>query len=308
METRDDLRALVEEGVLLTSRALEAGWSRSSLSRRLVSESWTRIRQGAWAEPGRAIDFGVRLSATRLLHPRLVVSHHSAARLQRIETLDTDPPGLVEFIDPALGSHRRVPGVRVHRIPVDPADVDERQGVRVTEVARTLADLLRAGPRNHALVSVESALGCRRVGGVRRTPLVTPARLALALEAPLLGAVRARRWLRLVDRGSGSPAETVARLHMLDAGLRPETQAEVRTRDGRRRYLDFLFRPEGLAVEIEGYAYHGTRDAHRRDLTRFNEIHQCPEVRTLLRYTAETVFYHPTRMTTEIHATLARQT
>ncbi|WP_328769600.1 hypothetical protein [Streptomyces sp. NBC_00286] len=66
---------------------------------------------------------------------------------------------------------------------------------------------------------------------------------------------------------------------MHDAGLHPESQAELRTPNGRRRYLDFLFRAEGLAVEIEGYAYHGTRESHRRDIARFNEIHQCKEVR-----------------------------
>jgi hypothetical protein len=49
-----DLGTLVDEGVLITSRALAAGWSRASLSRRLGSEGWTRIRGGAWAEPGRS--------------------------------------------------------------------------------------------------------------------------------------------------------------------------------------------------------------------------------------------------------------
>ncbi len=51
-------------------------------------------------------------------------------------------------------------------------------------------------------------------------------------------------------------------------------------RDGRRRYLGFLFRAEGLAVEIEGYAHHGSRDARRRDIP------------------------HPTPMPAEIHAAL----
>ncbi|MDQ1027158.1 hypothetical protein QF035_004740 [Streptomyces umbrinus] len=47
-------------------------------------------------------------------------------------------------------------------------------------------------------------------------------------------------------------AETIARLRLHDAGLCPESQAELRTLDGRRRYVDFLFRAEGPAVEIEG--------------------------------------------------------
>ncbi|MFD5738174.1 hypothetical protein ACFXJM_09235 [Streptomyces massasporeus] len=48
---------------------------------------------------------------------------------------------------------------------------------------------------------------------------------------------------------------------MTDAALRPESQVELFTPAGRRVVLDFLFRREGLAVEIEGYAYHGTREA-----------------------------------------------
>ncbi|MGW6732732.1 hypothetical protein [Streptomyces sp. NPDC055013] len=308
---RKDLRALVEGGVLLTSRALEAGWPRASLFRRLRSEGWARVQGGAWAEPGREVDLVVRLKATQLVRRQLVVSHGSAARLWQIETLDggrpaEDPrrPCPLEFTDPGLSARQGFAGVRVHRIPLPQVEVVERSGLRVTEVPRTLADLLRAGPRDNALVAVESALTYRRVGGARRAPLIAPASLAVALEAPLLGAGRAQEWLVLLDPRSGSPAETIARLHMHDAGLRPETQVEVCTPDGRRRYLDFLFRAEGLAIEIEGYAYHGTRDAHRRDVARFNQLAQSPQVRRLLRYTAEDVFHRPPQMIREIRAAL----
>lgn len=298
----------MEGGVLLTSRALEAGWSRVALSRRLGSEGWTRVQNGAWVEPGRCIDLGVRLKAVQLLTPRLVVSHRSAALLWKIEILDVgersqEQPPEIEFIDPGLGIRRSAAGVRVHRIPLAEANVVQLRGLQVTDVPRTLADLLRSGPREDALVAVESALGYRIVGGVRRAALTTLASLSVALEPLLLGATRARAWLRLADPRSGSPAETVARLRLLDAGLRPETQVELRV-GSRRRFLDFLFREEGLAVETEGYAYHGTRQAHRRDIARFNEILQCPEVRTLLRYTAEDVFHHPARMIEEIRAAL----
>ncbi len=282
------MRELVEGGLLLSSRALAAGWSRATLARRLRSEGWTPVRQGVWSEPrGDAVGLGVRLRTTQLVTPRLVVSHRSAARLWGIETLDTSARGaggrgtgrlpLLEFTDPALTFRQRLPDARVHRIPLDETDVVRLGGgLRVTDVGRTVADLLRRGPRDDAVVAVESALGYRRVDGKRRPPLITPAAVELALEAPLLGRTRARTWWRLADRGAGSPAETLARLRMLDAGLHPETQAEVRTARGRRRYLDFLFRAEGVAVEIEGYAYHGSRDAHRRDMARFNEILGCP--------------------------------
>jgi very-short-patch-repair endonuclease len=120
------------------------------------------------------------------------------------------------------------------------------------------------------------------------------------------GAESGRRRLKLADPNSGSPAETVARLRLHDAGLRPESQAELRTPDGRRSYLDFLFRAEGLAVEIEGYTYHGTRESHRQDVARFDQVLQCPEVLLLLRYTAADVFHRPSRMIEEIRAALSR--
>ncbi|MET8942306.1 hypothetical protein ABZX30_01600 [Streptomyces sp. NPDC004542] len=256
------------------------------------------------------MDLRTRLLAVQLLKPRLIVSHRSAAAIWRIETLAGVSGTPLEFTDPQLTLRREGSGVRVHRLPLGTHDVWERQGLRLTPPTRTLADLLRDGPRDEAVVAVDSALSERRVGGLRRLPLLKADAIADALEATSptsptsRGAVRGREWLRLTDPLAGSPAETVARLRMHDAGLHPESQAELRTAEGRRRYLDFLFRREGLGVEIEGYAYHGTRDAHRRDMARFNQILQCPEVRNLLRFGAEEVFHRPAHMLQEIRTAL----
>ncbi|MGW0822028.1 hypothetical protein [Streptomyces sp. NPDC002845] len=304
---RGELRELVDGGVLLTSRALKSGWSRPTLTRVLRAKGWTPLRSGAWGEPGREPDLVIRLRAMQLLEPRLVVSHRSAAALWLIEMLPPASGTPLEFVDPERTLRREGAGVRVHRVPLAPGDVTERRGLRTTGPVRTLADLLRAGPRDDALVAVDSALTRRTVGGVRRAPFTTLAALTTALDSgPLRGAVRARHRLELADPRSGSPAETIARLRMRDAGLRPKTQTELHTPDGRRRYLDFLFRAEGLGVEIEGYAYHGNREAHRRDVDRFNAILQCPEVRGLLRFTAEDVFHRPAHMVEKIRAALVR--
>ncbi|MFF9626223.1 hypothetical protein [Streptomyces griseosporeus] len=239
---RTDLSALADGGLLLTSRALDAGWRPAALSRHVRSDKWVRIRRGAWAEPGSALDLALRLRATQLLNPRLVVSHRSAAHLWHIETLSagTADQRPLEFTDSALRFRQSLADARVHRIPLGEDEIVAHSGLRVTDVPRTLADLLRSGPRDDALVAAESTLGFRRVaaGTQRRPPLVTLASLSLALEAPLRGGPRGRTWFGPVDRTSGSPAETIARLRMLDAGLRPETQVEVRGPDGRRYYLD----------------------------------------------------------------------
>ncbi|MER7198895.1 hypothetical protein ABT363_14290, partial [Streptomyces sp. NPDC000188] len=167
-----ELRALVQGGVLLTSIALEAGWAPRTLTRRLRSEGWVRLRAGAWGEPGRRPDLPLHLRAVQLLKPGLVVSHRCAAALWRIETL-TPAHGThtLDFTDPGLTIRREGTGVRVHRMPLAPSEIAVRWGLRLTHVNRTVADLLRAGPRDDALVAVESALTRRRVGHVRRAPL-----------------------------------------------------------------------------------------------------------------------------------------
>ncbi|MFJ2928532.1 hypothetical protein ACIPIU_26430 [Streptomyces massasporeus] len=214
------------------------------------------------------------------------MSHRSAAALWRIETLAPATEVPLEFIDPALTFRGKARGVRVRRAHLDRGDTALRHGLRLTSPARTLADLLRSLPRDDALVALESGVSHRRVGRVRRAPLTSLDTVGAALALPGQGAARARRRLGLCDPRAGSPAETVARLRMTDAALRPENQVELITPAGRRVVLDFLFRCEGPAVEIEGYAYHGTREAHRRDISRFNQVLQCPEVRGLLRFTA----------------------
>ncbi|MEU1375246.1 hypothetical protein ABZ442_16490 [Streptomyces triculaminicus] len=116
----------------------------------------------------------------------------------------------------------------------------------------------------------------RRARGAREDPpLTTLDAIGRGLtSAPALrGARAAAWWLALADPRAGSPAETLARLRMHDAGLHPETQAvPVVPATGRRIYPDFLFRRQGLVVETEGYAWHGSRAQHQRDVIRFNAL------------------------------------
>ncbi|MFD2691490.1 hypothetical protein ACFS5L_42635 [Streptomyces phyllanthi] len=297
-----ELRELALGGLLLTSWAVAEGWSRSSLFRRLREEGWATLGEGAWAEPGRASDLRTRLRATQLAAPGLVVSHRAAAWLWRIELLRVE----AEFTDPDGLRKRKY--VRVHRCAMRPEEIAVRDGLRVTSVDRTLADLLVTCPRDEALVAVESALAHRTVtdgeSSLRRAPLTRLDRVAASLAERSHGAARARRHLTLADPTSGSPAETMARLRMYDAGLRPETQARVLTGGGRVLRVDFLFRERGVAVEIEGYAYHGRREDHRRDVARFNDLQQSPEVRVVLRFTAEEVFHSPETMLAAIRRAL----
>jgi hypothetical protein len=298
-----DLERFARGDILLTREVVAAGVTMRKLSRSLNTQGWQRVVRGAWAAPGCELTPWVKARAVQILHPGLTLSHRGAASLHLVELLRE----AVEFTDPESPTGH-CHGFAVHRMPVAPDEMCARRGLRVTTPLRTLRDLLLSGPRDEALVAVDSALGTRVVGGVRRPPLVTTGLLTAACATHPTRrhrAPRAEGWLALADQQSGSPAETVARLRMHDAGLRPLSQAELLTPTGRRIRADFLFLREGVVVEIEGYAYHGSREAHRRDLDRFNALSVCPGVRLVLRFPAVTVFRTPDRMIGEIRAALA---
>ncbi|MEU6879742.1 hypothetical protein [Streptomyces sp. NPDC046712] len=301
-----DLARLARGGVLLTEWAYAAGWQGGRLGRRLRDEGWQRICRGAWAVPGKEVDWKVRARAVQLLRPELVCSHGTAAALHRVEVLDATRE-VLEFTASRRGgggSGRADLRVRTTGRLTD-RDTCVRAGLRVTNPARTVGDLIRScRTREEAVVAADSALSRRTVRGMRREPLVQHDDLAAELIPRRPGGARARRWLPLTDAASGSPAETVARLRMHDAGLHPECQPLLRSRSGRSLHPDFFFREAGLAIEIEGYAFHGTRHAHDRDVRRFNDLADCPGVRRVLRFTATDVFQHPQRVIATIRSAL----
>ncbi|MFF8839749.1 hypothetical protein [Streptomyces sp. NPDC015130] len=305
-----ELAILARGGVLLTVWALAAGWPRGRLAGRLRRDGWQGICRGAWAAPGKEVDWRVRATALQLLRPELVCSHGTAARVHRIELLgapaDEEPPPL-DFTAPAASRSTRTAVLRIHSTTtLTDGDSTVRRGLRVTTPARTVGDLIRScDSREEAVVAADSALARRVVEGIRREALVRYEDLAAELAAPRPGGPRARAWLPLTEATSGSPAESVARLRMRDAGLRPESQPPLWPAGaGRPLRPDFLFREAGLAVEVEGYAFHGTRRAHERDVARFNALQSCPEVRRVLRFTAREVFTAPDRMTRTIRTAL----
>ncbi|WP_329621412.1 endonuclease domain-containing protein [Streptomyces sp. NBC_01255] len=302
-----ELAILARGGVLLTVWAVAAGWPRGRLARRLRRDGWQGICRGAWAVPGKEVDWRVRATALQLLRPELVCSHGTAARLHRIELLSgAVAPAFLDFTAPATSRSTHDALIRIRSTSsLTDKDCAIRRGLRVTTPARTVGDLIRScGSREEAVVAADSALARRAVGGVRREPLVRYEDLAAELAVPRPGGPRARAWLCLTEPASGSPAESVARLRIRDAALFPESQPLLRTAEGRALRPDFLFREAGLAVEVEGYAFHGTRRAHERDVARFNELQSCPEVRRVLRFTARDVFSRPDHVIATIRSAL----
>lgn len=73
--------------------------------------------------------------------PHSVISHESALTLYNLSDV---LPGEIHVIIPRMASRRR-PGLRLHTNQLRPEDVTNRQGLPVTTVARTIADVAIAG-------------------------------------------------------------------------------------------------------------------------------------------------------------------
>jgi very-short-patch-repair endonuclease len=166
----------------------------------------------------------------------------------------------------ALGSssgRRSRPGLRFAYERLDPGDVTEMRGLRVTVPARALYDELRLPGRGATgVVAADMALAARVVTVEEMDGYVMPRlgfrRSHLALEA-----------LALADPGSRSPTETRLRVFCHHLGLRGlRTNQPVFDLRGRLICIADLFDEEaGLVIEYDG-AEHRTAERQHRDILR----------------------------------------
>lgn len=168
----------------------------------------------------------------------------------------------------ALPANRvRRPEVVGRALAVEPDDIVEVDGIRLTTVERTWVDL-GASLSLGALVAAGDALIAR--GGPRTT--VDALELAHERAGRSRGAVRRAEALPLLDDGAESPRESELRVLLIRAGLpRPETNVVIR--DGWRfvARVDLLYRDARLVLEYDG-DYHRDLSQRSRDQSRRAEL------------------------------------
>jgi hypothetical protein len=139
-ESRDQCATALAEtqlGLMALPQALELGFTRSMIHRRIESGRWRIVFQGVYAISGYPTTWLQNIKAATMFLDG-VASHTCAASLWEIPAITR---GLVEV---SVRSTRktRARQVRVHRVThLDPCDVTTRHGVPVTTPARTLLDL-----------------------------------------------------------------------------------------------------------------------------------------------------------------------
>jgi very-short-patch-repair endonuclease len=229
-------RAASQYGVVSRRQLYAAGLSSSGIGRRVESGQLHRVHQGVYAVGHRYLsNEGRWMAAVLACGAGAVLSHRSAASLWKML-----PPGngSVEVSVPtAAGRSRRV-GIRIHRHRAwAAASMTSRGGIPVTTPAQTIADLRGRIPPSEVRRAIRQA----GVLGLR-TQLQEP-------NAPTRSELE-DCFLRLCSR-------------------RRLPTPEVNVRIGPYE-VDFLWRPQRLIVETDGYRSHrgpqAFEDDHARDL------------------------------------------
>ncbi|PTR31175.1 hypothetical protein C8K36_101202 [Rhodococcus sp. OK519] len=243
--------------VLRRRDALARGYTDGELRATCRNGGLRRLRPGTYLSG----DVFAALDAAELHHELIratlpgvsadaVVSHQSAAVLHGLPVWAL-PLDRVHVTRDRSGGGKRTRHLHSHSAPLPTADVVRRNGIAVTSIARTVADLCRTMPFE-AAVAVGDA-------GLRAAKLpVTAAADALAYAERRPGHPAARRALDFIDARSESVGESRSRVALTALGFEPELQASLLDADGRfLGRVDFLLVAAGVVGEFDGKIKYG---------------------------------------------------
>jgi hypothetical protein len=287
--------AAEQYGVVSRRQLLDAGLTPRMVERRLASRRLVPLYRGVYAVGHRRLRReGHWLAAVLAAGPGALLSHREAAALHELR------PAARAAIDVTVAARRRVAGVQVHRVEgLHAEDVAAVDGIPVTTVARTLVDLAAVVPAQALRKALEEAERSHRLD-VR------------AIEAVLVR-----------TRGRNGPGHSAIRRALAELARTGTTVTRSKLEDRFLALLDVhgLPRPSGnawtagmevdaawpaarLAVELDGWDAHHTRQAFQRDRTRSNDLQA--EGWTVLRFTHADVMHRPAETAARIQRFVAQ--
>lgn len=287
--------AAVQHGVVSRGQLLDAGLTRLMIQRRLESRRLLPLHRGVYAVGhARLTRDGYRVAALLAAGSGAALSHREAAALQ---ALVRSAGTRIELTTP---DQRRVPDVIVHRARLVPADVTKLDGIPVTTVARTLVDLAGVVSRDRLRKALEEAERSHRLD-VREIQAV----LARTRGRNGKSHERIKRALAELARTGTTVTRSVLEdrfLALLDAHGLPRPAANAWAE---RMEVDAAWPAARLAVELDGWDAHKTRDAFQRDRTRSNDLQAAGW--TVLRFTHADVVHRADETAARVGRELARQ-
>ena len=258
LDVRQRMTALAarQHGIVTRPQLLAAGMTADGIDRQVKVGHLRLVHRGVYLVGPIEARYSREMAACLACGPSAVVSHRSAACLWQLMTR----AGRSTSVDISSRSGKRSrPGIRIRRIgTLTDDEVMDLDGIPITSPSRTLYDLSSCiGPRELERAIAEAF--------ARR--LVRPAELEAQCNR-----FRGRpgsRTLRFVLDG-GRPdltrSEAEERFLALIRKAQLDPPAVNATTSGYE--VDFLWRAEGLAVEIDGFAFHSSPIAFESDRRR----------------------------------------
>jgi very-short-patch-repair endonuclease len=222
-----------QHGAISVQQLYSLGMSSSAIGDRVTAGRLHRIHRGVYAVGHPNIgNEGRWMAAVLTCGDGAVLSHRSAAALWKIGLVAP----VIDVTVAGSGGRKRRTGIHLHRSrTLSPADCTDRAGIPVTSPARTLEDLRRILPSKMFARALREAEYLRLPIGDG----FNPDRTRTDLEALFLA---------------------LARRHRLP---QPEVNVKID-----RFLVDFLWRPQRLIVEVDGWESHRMRSAFEEDRAR----------------------------------------
>ncbi|MEO7122738.1 MAG: hypothetical protein ABI400_06400 [Lacisediminihabitans sp.] len=253
-------QALVDR--LVFTRDLRTAGARASFFARARSGELVAVIRGVymaaeeWSELDRHGRYRAKVMAVAALCSEpLVFSHHSAAALWRLPSVEAWPAQAHAAVPLAAGGRSNGTLIR-HTVGV-PTEVVRIDGVRATSLVRTVVDLARIGSFAHAVVVADAALH-RTAHPLQGLPRTTLSRADLDRElagVPLRhGTAKSREVIEFADGAADRPGESMSRVSIRSAGVTmPQLQVSMRGASGRRYFVDFWWPSFNVIGEFDGF-------------------------------------------------------
>jgi very-short-patch-repair endonuclease len=270
-----------QHGVLTVAQLRECGLDRGAIEHRLAARRLQPLWRGVYSFGHKELTVEGRLIAAVLAcgHGAVLSCRTAAQRWEMLPVWE----GPVEVTIARRTGHARRRGIRLHGVrTLDPLDVTVKDGIPITTPAKTLVDL-------NAAVSDRQLERAYEQAQIRR--LIAPGDLEQALGRAVGRKTRALRRLIALERR----ASTVTRSELEErflalvrrAGL-PEPELNQRVAGYE---VDFLWRRQRRVIEVDGHAYHSTRQATTRDRRKDDDLETAGF--RVTRFTADQILHDP---------------
>jgi very-short-patch-repair endonuclease len=244
-----------------------------------------RLARGVYGIPGLGPDLAVAIAYDGVL------SHTSAAAAWRLPLLVVPEKPHVTL--PVNRNARPGPPAVLHWAAIPPADLSTRR----TSLVRTVSDCARILPFGEALAVADAALAAGRLSHGELEAAVA------AMRGP--GRPNAVRVAAAATGRAESFLESMLRSLLVTAGIDGFEPQVLIDAGGFRARVDLAHRPARIALEAEGYEFHGSPRDFAADCRRYDELIAAGWL--VLRFTYQQVIGDPDWVVATVRRAVAQR-